>query len=54
MQMRRVCCAVFLAILFLTTLALAQTTLETVKNRGKLVCGVNTGLAGFATGAAFH
>ena len=49
MQMRRVCCAVFLAILLLTTLALAQTTLETVKNRGKLVCGVNTGLAGFAT-----
>lgn len=29
--------------------AMAQTTLETVKSRGKLVCGVNTGLAGFAT-----
>jgi general L-amino acid transport system substrate-binding protein len=31
------------------TIALAQTTLETVKSRGKLVCGVSTGLAGFAT-----
>ena len=49
MQMRRVCGAVLLAILLLTTLAWAQTTLETVKSRGKLVCGVNTGLAGFAT-----
>ena len=42
-----------LAVLFCTclctTIALAQTTLETVKSRGKLVCGVNTGLAGFAT-----
>ena len=49
MQMRRVYCAVLLSTLLLTTLALAQTTLETVKNRGKFVCGVNTGLAGFAT-----
>jgi len=49
MQMHRVCGAVLLSILLLTTVALAQTTLETVKNRGKLVCGVNTGLAGFAT-----
>jgi general L-amino acid transport system substrate-binding protein len=40
---------VLLCTLYLTSLALAQTTLETVKNRGKLVCGVNTGLAGFAT-----
>jgi len=42
-----------LAVLFCTclctTIALAQTTLETVTSRGKLVCGVNTGLAGFAT-----
>src|SRR5438477_12232645 len=49
MQMHRVCCGIFLSTLCLTTLALAQTTVETVKNRGKLVCGVNTGLAGFAT-----
>ncbi len=49
MQMRPVCCAVLVSIVLLTTVALAQTTLEAVKNRGKLVCGVNTGLAGFAT-----
>src|SRR5215471_15420032 len=49
MQTRRVCCVIFLSTLCLTTLAWSQTTLETVKNRGKLVCGVNTGLAGFAT-----
>ena len=49
MQMRRVGCAVLLSIVLFTTVVLAQTTLETVKNRGKLVCGVNTGLAGFAT-----
>ena len=49
MQMRRVCVVVLLSMVCLTPLALAQTTLETVKNRGKLVCGVNTGLAGFAT-----
>src|SRR5262245_21770144 len=49
MQMLRVGCAVFVALVLLTTVAWAQTTLETVKNRGKLVCGVNTGLAGFAT-----
>ncbi len=41
--------AVLFCICFCTTIALAQTTLETVKDRGKLVCGVNTGLAGFAT-----
>lgn len=49
MQMRRIGGAVLVSILLLTTVAWAQTTLETVKNRGKLVCGVNTGLAGFAT-----
>ena len=49
MQMRRICVVLLLCTLCLTTLALAQTTLETVKNRGKLVCGVNTGLAGFGT-----
>lgn len=49
MQMRRIGGAVLVAISLLATVAWAQTTLETVKNRGKLVCGVNTGLAGFAT-----
>lgn len=39
------CCS----LLIMTTFAQAQTTLETVKSRGKLVCGVNTGLAGFAS-----
>jgi general L-amino acid transport system substrate-binding protein len=32
----------------LTTTAWAQTTLQKVKDRGKLVCGVNASLAGFA------
>lgn len=49
MQKRHVCLAVLCCTLFSATIALAQTTLETVKSRGKLVCGVNTGLAGFAT-----
>jgi general L-amino acid transport system substrate-binding protein len=40
---------VLLIIFSLLTTADAQTTLEKVKARGKLVCGVNTGLAGFAT-----
>jgi len=40
---------VLLLIFSLLTTADAQTTLEKVKARGKLVCGVNTGLAGFAT-----
>jgi len=40
---------VLLIIFGLLTTADAQTTLEKVKARGKLVCGVNTGLAGFAT-----
>src|SRR3989442_908657 len=48
MQMRPVCCAVLVSIVLLTPVALAQTTLEAVKNRGKLICGGNTGLAGFA------
>ena len=33
----------------MSTAAFAQSTLDKVKARGKLVCGVNTGLAGFAT-----
>jgi general L-amino acid transport system substrate-binding protein len=41
--------AVLLCACLYPAIALAQTTLETVKSRGKLVCGVNTGLAGFAT-----
>jgi general L-amino acid transport system substrate-binding protein len=49
MLRRPVCLAVLLCTFLCTTIALAQTTLETVKSRGKLVCGVNTGLAGFAT-----
>jgi general L-amino acid transport system substrate-binding protein len=49
MQRCHVCLAVLCFTLLGTTIALAQTTLETVKGRGKLVCGVNTGLAGFAT-----
>ena len=49
MLRRHVCLAVLLCTFLCTTIALAQTTLETVKSRGKLVCGVNTGLAGFAT-----
>ncbi|MBI3329918.1 MAG: amino acid ABC transporter substrate-binding protein [Nitrospinae bacterium] len=49
MQRRRVWVSVWFCTFLLTTTALAQTTLETVKTRGKLVCGVNTGLAGFAT-----
>jgi general L-amino acid transport system substrate-binding protein len=36
------------ALVGLASAASAQTTLETVKARGQLVCGVNTGLAGFA------
>jgi general L-amino acid transport system substrate-binding protein len=40
---------VFALFFSLLTTVSAQTTLEKVKARGKLVCGVNTGLAGFAT-----
>jgi general L-amino acid transport system substrate-binding protein len=39
--------AIFMTMLLVVT-ATAQTTLEKVKTRGKLVCGVNTGLAGFS------
>ena len=49
MLRRHACLAILCCTLLGTTIALAQTTLETVKSRGKLVCGVNTGLAGFAT-----
>ena len=48
MKWRRVWTLVMVAGL-LSTAALAQDTLKKVKARGKLVCGVNTGLAGFAT-----
>jgi len=51
MQVRHVSCLVLVLVL-LSTGAWAQTPLETVKSRGKLVCGVNTGLAGFATVSA--
>lgn len=39
----------FFLVMILAAPALAQTTLEKVKARGKLVCGVNTGLAGFSS-----
>jgi general L-amino acid transport system substrate-binding protein len=41
-------CTLVLSVLVCTTTVLAQTTLEKVNTRGKLVCGVNTGLVGFA------
>jgi general L-amino acid transport system substrate-binding protein len=49
MAQRRTRWFVVILLLILATPALAQTTLEKVKARGKLVCGVNTGLAGFST-----
>ncbi|MGE3540700.1 MAG: amino acid ABC transporter substrate-binding protein [Candidatus Tectimicrobiota bacterium] len=49
MPRRRITVAVLGCVMLWSTLAGAQTTLETMKSRGKLVCGVNTGLAGFAT-----
>jgi general L-amino acid transport system substrate-binding protein len=49
MRKQRVWTLVVVVICVLATTALAQTTLEKVKARGKLVCGVNTGLAGFST-----
>jgi general L-amino acid transport system substrate-binding protein len=49
MRLQRLFTLVLVAALMLTTAALAQTTLEKVKARGKLVCGVNTGLTGFAS-----
>jgi general L-amino acid transport system substrate-binding protein len=52
MQVRRMSGIVLVLLLLLATSAVAQSTLETIKSRGKLVCGVNTGLAGFATVSA--
>ena len=48
MQVPRLTVLVWLAVLALAVTASAQTTLDNVKARGKLVCVVNTGLAGFA------
>src|SRR5215510_1297784 len=52
MRLQRLCTLVLVSVLVLTTTVFAQTTLEKVNARGKLVCGVNTGLAGFATRGA--
>ena len=41
-------CALVLSVLVCTTTVFAQTTLGKVNTRGTLVCGVSTGLAGFA------
>src|SRR5215467_4621841 len=49
MRLQCLCTLVLVSMLVLTTTVFAQTTLEKVNARGKLVCGVNTGLAGFAT-----
>lgn len=49
MTRRRTRWFMVMLLLILTTPALAQTTLEKVQARGKLVCGVNTGLAGFSS-----
>lgn len=43
---------ILVGVLVLPTSAFAQTTLEKVKARGTLVCGVHTGLAGFAARGA--
>ena len=48
MRLQSLCTLVLVGVLVLTTAAFAQTTLEKVKARGMLVCGVNTCLAGFA------
>jgi general L-amino acid transport system substrate-binding protein len=40
--------AVAMALLFISETALAQSTLGTVRSRGFVQCGVNTGLAGFS------
>lgn len=52
MPRRSIGVAVWCCALLMTTVAVAQTTLDTVKSRGKLVCGVSTGLAGFASVSA--
>jgi general L-amino acid transport system substrate-binding protein len=46
--MRLQCLFTLVGVLVLTTAACAQSTLDKVKARGTLVCGVNTGLTGFA------
>ena len=48
MRLQCLCTLVLVSVLVFTTTVFAQTTLEKVNARGKLVCGVNTGLAGFA------
>jgi len=40
--------ALFLALLFVAAPAIAQSTLESVRSKGFVQCGVNTGLAGFS------
>jgi general L-amino acid transport system substrate-binding protein len=42
------CALATVAILPLATVAWAAGTLDVVRARGQLVCGVNTGLAGFS------
>jgi hypothetical protein len=49
MRLHCLCTLVLVSVLVLTTTVLAQTTLAKVHARGTLVCGVNTGLASFAT-----
>lgn len=49
MNLRRFSLLLLSSIVLCATVAQAQTTLETVKKRDKLICGTNTGLAGFAT-----
>ena len=49
MRLQCLCALVLVGALVLTTTVCAQTTLEKVNTRGKLVCGVNTGLTGFAS-----
>jgi general L-amino acid transport system substrate-binding protein len=49
MRLQCLCPLVLVSALVLAATACAQTTLAQVNARGKLVCGVNTGLAGFAS-----
>jgi len=48
MRLQCLCTLVLVSVFVFTTTVFAQTTLEKVNARGKLVCGVNTGLVGFA------
>src|SRR5262249_44281056 len=48
MRLQRLFPLVLVGALMLTTTVCAQTTLQKVTARGKLMCGVNTGLTGFA------